>query len=125
MGNEEEKKTNNDADIQSINDSKQSTQKSKDFQRFRDIVLNYEYYTKLLKLSFRNNKILKILYKREGIFNSYYKQILSILENITYVNYKECIDLSKKESNSSNKIGEKNIANNNYKKYSTKVRFYL
>ena len=125
MGNEEEKKAKNEVDIQGINDKQKLTQKSKDFQRFREILIRYEYYTKLLKLNFRNNKILQILYKRESIFDNYYKQMFYILENINYVNYQECISLSERPSNSPNKTEDKNFDNTNSKKDLMKVKFDL
>lgn len=122
MGNEEEKKGDNkeDKQINIKSENKIVTQKpskeNKDFQRFREIVLRYEYYTKLLKLSFKNNKILKILYKPESIFDSYYKQMFYILEGITYINYKECIRLTERSSYSPNKNTDKiNLYNNSRK----------
>ena len=91
---------NDNIDIK-ITEDKQMKEK-KDFQNFHDIVLRYEYYHKLLKLNFTNNKILKILYEPESIFNDYYKEMFYILETIPYINYRECIKLSEKSYNQSN-----------------------
>ena len=48
-----------------------------------------------------------------------------ILENITYVNYQECINLSERPSNSPYKIEDKNFDNTNSKKDLMKVKFDL
>ena len=130
MGNNEQgtnpqEKGNQQLNIQEINnninlDDKHEKEK-KDFQKFRDIVLKYEYYNKLLKLNFTNNKILKILYEPESIFNTFYKEMFYILETIPYINYQECIKLSEKsytlnkDDNRNNTIKTKNSLN--------KVRF--
>ena len=130
MGNEEQKKLSekklsekklnekkeNTKKRASINyELKRSTKERKEFQKFREIVLHYEYYSKLLKLSFKNNKILQILYKPDSSFNDYYRQMFHILEKITYINYQECIRLSEK-SHSQNKIDENNNVNEDSKK---------
>ena len=67
-----------------------------DFSRFKEMILRYEYYNKLLKLTFKNNPVLRILYEPESNFNDYYMQMFYILKDINYVNYQECIKLSER-----------------------------
>lgn len=67
-----------------------------DFTRFKEMILRYEYYHKLLKLSFKNNPVLKLLYEPESNSNEYYMQMFYILKDINYVNYQECIKLSER-----------------------------
>ena len=101
-----------------------SVKEKKEFARFRDMVLHYEYYHKLLKLAFKNNPVLKILYEPESSFNDYYLQMFYILEDITYVNYQECLKLSERshffrfdlKKNSSNK-SKNNMMNLNKVKF--------
>jgi len=92
-----------------------------DFSRFKEMILRYEYYHKLLKLSFKNNPVLKILYEPESTFNDYYMQMFYILKDINYLNYQECIKLSERRYHP-NINGERNnsaLANLN------KVKFNL
>ena len=114
MGNQLENNEKNDCKYINI-EGKSFKDRKDDFQSFREMILRYEYYSKLLQLSFKNNKILKILYKPESSFGDYYMKMFYILEKIPYINYQKCIKLSQK-SHSQNKDDEKNKINNDSKK---------
>ena len=103
MGNQDNKNDSEnlqeqtDLKVNSKDDKTNSETKIKnkeDFQHFREIIQRYEYYTKLLKLSFKNNKVLKILYEPESSLDNYYLEMFYILEKIPYINYNEFIKLS-------------------------------
>ena len=93
-----------------------------DFQHFREIIQRYEYYTKLLKLSFKNNKVLKILYQPESSLDNYYLEMFYILEKIPYINYNEFIKLSEVTHNKN--IDNNDILKDNNENYN-RVKFDL
>ena len=70
-----------------------SERNKKDFNKFKNYMLKYEYYKKILKLGCRKNPVLKLLYYPEGSFNSYNQQMFYFLEDIPYVNYNDCLKL--------------------------------
>ena len=101
------------------------TEKEKrEFNRFKNYMLKFEYYKKLLKLGCRKNPVLKLLYEPESSFNDYNQQMFYILENIPYINYYDCMQLLEikhpivnnekklKEENNSHK-DNMNLENNN------------
>ena len=101
-----------------------SIKTTKDFSRFKEIILNYEYYNKLLKLTFKNNPVLKILYQTESSFNDSHMKMFNILEGISYVNYQECIRLAEKSHNQIEEK-EKKDSQNNISLNLNKVKFDL
>ena len=73
---------------------KDNTEKDKkEFIKFRNHMLKFEYYKNILKLGCKKNPVLKLLYRPESSFNDYNLQMFYILENIPYVNYEECLHL--------------------------------
>ena len=70
-----------------------SERNKKDFNKFKNYMLKFEYYKKILKLGCRKNPVLKLLYYPEGSFNSYNQQMFYFLEDIPYVNYNDCLKL--------------------------------
>ena len=134
MGNEAQKanqknetliKGKNSDNAKNTNKSIKSVKVAKDFNRFKEMILHYEYYHKLLKLTFRNNPVLKILYQPEGSFNNYYMKMFYILEEITYINYQECIKLAENSHTQNEKLNEKNNNQKNVALNVNKVKFDL
>ena len=73
---------------------KDRTEKEKkDFNTFKNYMLEYEYYRKILQLGCKKNPVLKLLYLPESSLNNYNLQMFDILEDIYYANYTECLQL--------------------------------
>ena len=131
MGNQCQKERQvNEKIIKGLNPNNEKDQKkllrtiktTKDFNRFKELIIDYEYYHKLLKLTFKNNPVLKILYQPESSFSDDYTKIFRILEEITYINYQECIKLAEKPQC---EIEEKNDKQKNATLNLNKVKFDL
>ena len=73
------------------NDKSQIEQK--EFLKFKNYMMKYQYYKNILKLGCKKNPTLKLLYEPESSFNGYNQQMFFILENISYVDYQECLHL--------------------------------
>ena len=102
MGNEPEEKKPRDLQFTkslTLNNDKKLTKSEKEeknqkeFNKFKNHMLNFEYYKNILKLGCRKNPVLKLLYRPESSFNNYRHQMFYFLENIPYVNYHECLQL--------------------------------
>lgn len=139
--NETLKKAQNNDKHDKLNVLKIFKSERSDFSRFKEMILRYEYYNKLLKLTFKNNPVLRILYEPESNFNDYYMQMFYILKDINYVNYQECIKLSERRyhpningerNNSSSAVSNLNKVKFNISNYNNiqrnskkKVQYYL
>ena len=104
MGNEpEEKKTKDLQFVKSLTlncdktlTKNEKTEKDiKEFNKFKNYMVNFEYYKNILKLGCKKNPVLKLLYQPESSFNGYNQQMFYFLENIPYANYQECLHLIK------------------------------
>ena len=73
------------------NDKSQTEQK--EFLKFKNYMMKYQYYKNILKLGCKKNPTLKLLYEPESSFNGYNQQMFFFLENISYVDYQECLHL--------------------------------
>ena len=99
MGNSSDKKKSQDLvfvktlTLNYENGKDKSEKDKKDFNNFKNYMLEYEYYKKILQLGCRKNPVLKLLYLPEGSFNNYNLQMFDILEDIYYANYSECLQL--------------------------------
>ena len=76
------------------NDKAKQNNDKKEFIKFRNYMLKYQYYKKILKLGCKKNPVLKLLYLPDSSFNDYNLQMFYILEDIPYVNYQECLQLT-------------------------------
>ena len=65
----------------------------KEFLKFKNYMMKYQYYKNILKLGCKKNHTLKLLYEPESSFNGYNQQMFFFLENISYVDYQECLHL--------------------------------
>ena len=102
MGNEPEEKIPQNLQLaksltlnyeRSLTKKDNSEKDKKEFIKFRNHMLKFEYYKNILKLGCKKNPVLKLLYRPESSFNDYNLQMFYILENIPYVNYEECLHL--------------------------------
>ena len=57
----------------------------KEFLKFKNYMMKYQYYKNILKLGCKKNHTLKLLYEPESSFNGYNQQMFFFLENISYV----------------------------------------
>ena len=102
MGNEPEEKKPKEYNLvksmtlnyeKTITKNDKSSFKQKEFNKFKSYMMKYQYYRKILNLGCRKNPTLKLLYEPESSFDGYNQQMFYFLENISYVNYQECLHL--------------------------------
>ena len=65
----------------------------KEFIKFKNYMMKFQYYKNILNLGCKKNPALKLLYQPESSFNDYNQQMFYFLENISYANYQECLQL--------------------------------
>ena len=102
MGNEPEEKKHKEFQIVktlTLNQHKTLTKndktelEQKEFIKFKNYMMKFQYYKNILNLGCKKNPALKLLYQPESSFNDYNQQMFYFLENISYVNYQECLQL--------------------------------
>ena len=102
MGNEPEEKNQKEYHLvksitlnyeKTLTKNDKSSIEQKEFIKFKNYMMKYQYYRKILNLGCRKNPVLKLLYYPEGSFNSYNQQMFYFLEDIPYVNYNDCLKL--------------------------------
>ena len=106
MGNEPEEKKPKEYNLvksmtlnyeKTITKNDKSSFKQKEFNKFKSYMMKYQYYRKIFNLGCRKNPTLKLLYEPESSFNGYNQQMFYFLENISYVDYQECLHLLEKK----------------------------
>ena len=102
MGNEPEEKSQKEYHLvksitlnyeKTLTKNDKSSIEQKEFIKFKNYMMKYQYYRKILNLGCRKNPTLKLLYEPESSFDGYNQQMFYFLENISYVNYQECLHL--------------------------------
>ena len=102
MGNEPEEKNQKEYHLvksitlnyeKTLTKNDKSSIEQKEFIKFKNYMMKYQYYRKILNLGCRKNPTLKLLYEPESSFDGYNQQMFYFLENISYVNYQECLHL--------------------------------
>ena len=102
MGNEPEEKNQKECHLvksitlnyeKTLTKNDKSSIEQKEFIKFKNYMMKYQYYRKILNLGCRKNPTLKLLYEPESSFDGYNQQMFYFLENISYVNYQECLHL--------------------------------
>ena len=102
MGNEPEEKKHKEFQIvktltlnqhKTLAKNDKTELEQKEFIKFKNYMMKFQYYKNILNLGCKKNPALKLLYQPESSFNDYNQQMFYFLENISYVNYQECLQL--------------------------------